>query len=167
MQGSFRSARLAKLKSIRFWLSETSHGTMQLCTRAHMACMRPWPCTHAVVRLPQRSTFEPKPFSPALGSDCAPTEISTNKPWNLVGLGIYGETNNVTDTTVALHPITSVITSQGCMQYAWRVRLLQFSCFIRVAVNVVACTIDLTLDKTRQDRWPHLSRRCATRIKGV
>lgn len=65
--------------------------------------MRPWPCTQAVVRgsSAQRSPFKPyKTLLFALGSGCAlPTEISTT---TLVGLGIYGEANSVTDTTVPL-----------------------------------------------------------------
>lgn len=119
---------------------------MPLCMHAHMACMRPWPCTKAVVRLlNQRSPFEPyKPllFFFALGSGCAlPTEISTA---NLVGLGIYGEASSVTDTTVPLFHITSVVASQGRMRPPPARSNYSLDCFIRAAVSVVACTIDKT-----------------------
>lgn len=100
----------------KVWLSETSHGTMPLCMHAHMACISPWPCPHAVVRLlnaRHSNLIKKYPcFFFALGSGCAlTTEISTA---NLVGLGIYGEANSVTDvTTVLLYHITSTTSSQG------------------------------------------------------
>lgn len=78
----------------------------------------------------------------ALGSGCAlPTEISTA---NLVGLGIYGEASSVTDTTVPLFHITSVMSSQGRTRPSLARSDYSLDCFIRAAVSVVACTIDKT-----------------------
>lgn len=79
---------------------------------AHMACIRPWPCTYAVVRLLNAHHLNLNPFLRAR-IRLRPNGDQHKKLCRTRDLRRGSEANNVTDTTVSLYHITSVISPWG------------------------------------------------------